>query len=518
MLIKSSKAGSNQAEKRDVVVVFSIMKSEERREIGGEEGAAAEEKGRETAPERGAAPPAEGGSKGPLFRLLSDLKGGARLSLLLRSDLERLDATSGRLVLLVLTDLALNLVCSFLLVGTGGYFSYSSIPGFFFHLPLLLLLGLAAGRLLSRCGAAPAVAAALIALSIPIEFCHAMLEAVAQLRHFEWLQEYLTAPHYYRFYWWWGAAALIYLFRIDPARGLRRLRLPLLFAVLVLPPLYYFPRGDLWASSAQESESGELNLTEEVLAAQAKLLDRELAALKPGRPGVTDLYFVGFAGDASQDVFLKELNYAKGLFDRRFGTSGRSVLLANNPQSATTLPFAGAGNLERTLVRVGEVMNRDEDLLFLYLSSHGSRDHELAVNNPPLELKQLTPELLKRELVRAGIKWKVVVVSACFSGGFLPPLQDDGTLVMTAADATHESFGCGFGEDFTWFGEAFLEDALREEFSFTAAFDRARETIRKWEEERGETPSNPQIWVGKGIEPKLGLLEKALKEGKSKKP
>jgi hypothetical protein len=108
--------------------------------------------------------------------------------------------------------------------------------------------------------------------------------------------------------------------------------------------------------------------------------------------------------------------------------------------------------------------------------------------------------------------------SACFSGGFVPPLQDDGTLVITAADATHESFGCGFGEDFTWFGEAFLEDALSKEFSFTAAFDRARETIRKWEEERGETPSNPQIWVGKGIESKLGLLEKVLKEGKSKKP
>uniref|UniRef100_C6E545 Peptidase C13, legumain asparaginyl peptidase n=1 Tax=Geobacter sp. (strain M21) TaxID=443144 RepID=C6E545_GEOSM len=500
------------------MVVFSIMESEERREIGGEEGAAAEEKGRETSPGPGAAPSAEGGSKGPLFRLLSDLKGGARLSLLLRSDLERLDATSARLVLLVLTDLALNLVCSFLLVGTGGYFSYSSIPGFFFHLPLLLLLGLAAGRLLSRDWAAPAVAAALIALSIPIEFCHALLEAVVQLRHFERLQGYLTAPHYYRFYLWWGAAALFFLYRIDPARGVRRLRLPLLFAVLVLLPLYYFPRGDLWASSAQESESGELNLTDEVLAAQAKLLDGELAALKPGRPGVTDLYFVGFAGDASQDVFLKELNYAKGLFDRRFGTSGRSVLLANNPQSATTLPFAGVGNLERALVRVGEAMNRDEDLLFLYLSSHGSRDHELAVNNPPLELKQLTPELLKRELARAGIKWKVIVVSACFSGGFVPPLQDDGTLVMTAADATRESFGCGFGEDFTWFGEAFLQGALSKEFSFTAAFDRARETIGKWEEERGETPSNPQIWVGKGIEAKLGLLEKALKEGKSKKP
>lgn len=496
------------------MLVFTFMESEEQQKAAIEEGGGAEEKVPEKAPESAAA----GGKNGRLRSLLRDLKGGVRLALFLRSDLERLDLAPARLVLLVLADLALNFICSFVLVGTGGYFSSASIPGFFFHLPLLLLLGLAAGRFLSRPGTAPAVAASLIAASIPIELSHAILEGVAQLPRLERLQDYLTAPHYYRFYWWWGAASLVFLFRVDPARGVRRLRLPLLFALLVLPPLYFFQRGDLWASSAQESESGELRLTDEVLAAQAKLLDQELAALKPGRPGVPDLYFVGFAGDASQDVFLKELNYAKRLFDRRFGTSGRSVLLANNPQSATTLPFASAGNLERTLVRVGEVMNRDEDLLFLYLSSHGSADHELAVNNPPLELKQLTPELLKRELALAGIKSKVVVVSACFSGGFVEPLQDDGTLVITAADATHESFGCGFGEDFTWFGEAFLEDALNNEFSFTAAFDRARETIRKWEEDRGETPSNPQIFVGKGIEPKLSLLEKVLKKGKTEKP
>lgn len=516
--MKSSEARSNRLWKRDVVLVFTVLESEEHLETGIEEGGGAEEKAREKTPGPCVAPPAASGNKGRLRSLLRDLKGGVRLALLLHSDLERLDPAPARLVLLVLADLALNFVCSFVLVGTGGYFSSASIPGFFFHLPLLLLLGLAAGRLLCRPGTASAVAASLIAASIPIELSHAILEGVAQLPHFQRLQDYLTAPHYYRFYWWWGAAALLFLFRIDPVRGMRRLRLPLLFALLVLPPLYSFQRGDLWASSAQESESGELRLTDEVLAAQAKLLDGELAALKPGRPGAIDLYFVGFAGDASQDVFLKELNYARRLFDRRFGTSGRSVLLANNPQSATSLPFASAGNLERTLVRVGEVMNRDEDLLFLYLSSHGSADHELAVNNPPLELKQLTPELLKRELALAGIKSKVIVVSACFSGGFVQPLQDDGTLVITAADATHESFGCGFGEDFTWFGEAFLEEALNNEFSFTAGFERARETIRKWEEERGETPSNPQIFVGKGIEPKLAHMEKVLKEGKIQKP
>ena len=448
--------------------------------------------------------------KGPWRRLLKDIRSGVRISVLLGSDLEPSGSTASRLAWLSFADLVLNLVVSFLLVGADGNFSYPAVTSFFFHLPLFLLFGLFAGRLLSRPSLVPGIASALVALSIPIELVHALFEGAAQLRSFEWVGDYLTAPHYYRFFWWWSAAALLFLFRLDTGTRWRRMRLPLVFALLVLPPLWYYPRGDLWVSPAAASESGEFRLTEEVLSAQEMLLDRDLAALKPGRPFVTDLYFVGFAGDASQDVFLKELSFARRLFDERFGSSGRSVLLANNPKSGTTLPFATSANLGRALARVGEVMNRDEDILFLYISSHGSKEHELEVNNPPLELKSLTPEGLRRLLDKSGVKWKVVVVSACFSGGFVAPLQDDGSLVITASDATHESFGCGFGEEFTWFGQAFLGEALTESLSFTAAFEKARETIGKWEEERGETPSNPQIRAGKGIWPKLEKLEEEL--------
>lgn len=452
----------------------------------------------------------------PLSRLWADLRGGARSAFFLHSDLEQLRATPASLALLVSADVLLNLAVSLLLVGRSGSFSYSSVPYFLFHLPLFLLFGLLADTLLSRPAVITGFASALVALSIPIELCHSFLEWLAQWRHFEWLADHLSALHYYRFYGWWVAAALLFLLRVESRAGWRRVRLPLLFLLLVVPLLWFYQRGDLWTSAEEGNESGPLRLTEGVLSAQARLLDDELAALSPGRPGVTDLYFVGFAGDASQDVFLKELSAARQLFTERFGTSGRSVLLVNNPQSASTLPFASASNLERTLSRVGQVMNRDEDVLFLYVSSHGSRDHELDVNNPPLELRALTPELLRSLLKKSGIKYKVAVVSACFSGGFIEPLQDGGSLLITASDATRESFGCGFGEDFTWFGQAFIGDALKRTFSFTDAFEKTRETIRKWEEERGETPSNPQIWAGKEIWPRLEELEREL-EGTPKK-
>jgi hypothetical protein len=353
------------------------------------------------------------------------------------------------------------------------------------------------------------VPVALIAISIPVELTFAVLEwGAAHLPRLRWLEEHLHAPNYYRFFWWWGAASLLFLMRAGSGVS-RRLLAFVAFFFLLLTPLWFYPRSDLWLSHLEEGESGELRVTEDVLTAQAGLLDQQLEQLVPGKKGVPSLYFVGFAGDASQDVFLKEVSAGEQLFADRFGASGRTVVMANNPQTGTTLPFATGANLSRALKGVGKAMDRDQDVLFLYLTSHGSRDHELAVANGSLELNQLTPEALRRMLKSSGIRWKVLVVSACYSGGFVEPLKDDRTLIATAADPTHESFGCGYGEKYTWFGQAFF-GALEETYSFEKGFEKARETIRTWEKEQGETPSNPQLWVGREIGKKLSVLERRL--------
>ncbi|HEY6872817.1 MAG TPA: C13 family peptidase [Geobacteraceae bacterium] len=443
----------------------------------------------------------------PWRNLLRNLRCGVRLALLSRVTIDELRVAPGDLALLAVTDLAFNLFISFLLVGSGGSLAFSTFPSFFCHLPLMLLVGLLAGRCLSRPILTTAVPVALVALSVPLELCHGALEGMMQLPRLGWLSDYLAARHYYRFFWWWVAAAAIFLARLGPAPKIRRAAAVILFLALLATPFWFFPRGDLWVSAAESPEGGELHLTEEVLSAQARLLDEQLAGLLPGERGAANLYFVGFAGDASQDVFTRELTAVERLFAERFGTDGRAVTLANNPRTATTLPFATAANLGRALERVGHVMNRDEDVLFLFLTSHGSPEQVLAVDNPPLELDGLTPEMVRRMLKKSGITWKVIVVSACYAGGFIDPLKDDHTLIVTAADASHESFGCQNGEGFTWFGRAYFDEALRHTRSFTAAFARARETIRQWEKREGETPSNPQIWVGKAMERKLACRE-----------
>ena len=156
-------------------------------------------------------------------------------------------------------------------------------------------------------------------------------------------------------------------------------------------------------------------------------------------------------------------------------------------------------------------MDRDEDILFLYLTSHGSHDHHLSTQLWPLELQDIDPAMLKRALDKSGITWRVVVVSACYSGGFIEPLKDGNTMIMTASDAENTSFGCSDDSDFTWFGKALFVEELRGTFSFPIAFKQAAASIVKREKNEGEDTSNPQMYLGANIRQRLPLLEARLK-------
>ena len=57
----------------------------------------------------------------------------------------------------------------------------------------------------------------------------------------------------------------------------------------------------------------------------------------------------------------------------------------------------------------------------------------MAVQMPGISTRQLTPERLKDMLGRAGIGRRVIVVSACHAGSFLPPLAGPTSLIITSA-------------------------------------------------------------------------------------
>ncbi|HEV8256545.1 MAG TPA: C13 family peptidase [Casimicrobiaceae bacterium] len=255
--------------------------------------------------------------------------------------------------------------------------------------------------------------------------------------------------------------------------------------------------------------------SEAVLVKQPQLLYEAVTELEDERPGVTDLYFVGFAPYSAEDVFRKDIEVARDLFDDRFGTDGRSIVLINNPRTILEAPLATVSNLRLTLSEIGDKIDRKQDVVMLYLTSHGSRDHKLAVEFPPLQLDALAPATLKEMLDTAGIKWRIIVVSACYSGGFIEPLKDDYTLIITASAADRTSFGCGSESEATYFGDALFQHALRFEDSFVKAFEQAKQRIVKRERAEKREASNPQIFVGDEMAAKLPKLEAELRARRS---
>lgn len=249
---------------------------------------------------------------------------------------------------------------------------------------------------------------------------------------------------------------------------------------------------------------------EKVYYKQFRLVGEAMRALADQRPGVPDLYFIGFAGDASQDVFLREMRSVRALFDDRFDTQGRSITLINNAATVETVPLANSHNLLAALDQVSTRMDRDEDVLFLFLTTHG-KPGVLAVNFEPLQLNNLTAANLRALLDRSGIKWRVIVVSACYSGSFIDALKTETTLVVAAARKDRVSFGCSHENDFTYFGRAYFDQALRRSYSFVDAFEIARKSVNEWETDGDLKPSLPQIFIGDEIRPKLAEVEARLR-------
>lgn len=237
-----------------------------------------------------------------------------------------------------------------------------------------------------------------------------------------------------------------------------------------------------FGSLPQDAERKQARKNVEVaLYAQKELLDKALAALQPRAPGRINLYLLTVAGDASQEVFRREVDFVQAEFARRFGTAGRSVSLVNSRNTAASAPMATVTSIRHALKAIAARMDREQDILFLFLTSHGSRDHELTLNQNGMELADLGAAELGALVKESGIRWKVVVVSACYSGGFIEPLRDERTLVMTAARHDRRSFGCADENDFTYFGRALFKESLPRSRSFVEAFRRAETLVKDWE-------------------------------------
>jgi len=263
----------------------------------------------------------------------------------------------------------------------------------------------------------------------------------------------------------------------------------------------------LWLTDDVEEEQADDDTgVESLLYDQPARLVAAVEHMAPREADRPNAFFVGFAGDGEQTIFKREALFAESVFGEHFSAEDRAVELINDNDDRDSYPIASVSGLQQVLKLVAAKMDLDEDILVLMLTSHGSREG-LAVMNGSLPLVQLSPPELQHALDESGIKWRVVIVSACYSGVFVDALKGDNTLVITAADAEHSSFGCDDDRELTYFGEALLKDSIPTTKTLEEAFKKASALIQKRESSEHKIRSNPQMAMGRLIREKLAGLE-----------
>lgn len=221
---------------------------------------------------------------------------------------------------------------------------------------------------------------------------------------------------------------------------------------------------------------------ERALYTQQAQLKRALDAVQPSAGSRINLYLLAVAGDGSQEVFRREVEFVRKQFEARFATQGHSVVLVNSRNTVGSSPLATVTSIREAVSAIAAKMNKDRDILFVYVTSHGSKEGTISLGLDGMRLPDLRKDELASVMKDSGIRWKVVVLSACYAGSFMESLKDPGTMFIAAARADRRSFGCADENDFTYFGRAFFKESLPNADSFEDAFSRATKLITEWED------------------------------------
>jgi hypothetical protein len=155
-------------------------------------------------------------------------------------------------------------------------------------------------------------------------------------------------------------------------------------------------------------------------------------------------------------------------------------------------------------------MTPEEDILFLYISAPSVASGSIRPSFEPLDLVPIHAADLRQMLDDAGIRYRVIILSACAVDGFVEPLRGPGTLVVAASENGGHAWGCKGDAPYTDFGDAFLGAALHESFSPAVAFERARTLLAERSASDLRSAPNPAIFVGAEIAAKLDALDTRL--------
>ena len=104
-----------------------------------------------------------------------------------------------------------------------------------------------------------------------------------------------------------------------------------------------------------------------------------------------------------------------------------------------------------------------------------------------------------------GARPTIAVISACYSGVFVPDLGASNRMVLTAARPDRTSFGCGESNRYPFFDECFLQSAPSAK-DFPALARKVQTCVADRETlEKVSPPSEPQLFIGAQLRPVLPL-------------
>jgi hypothetical protein len=274
-------------------------------------------------------------------------------------------------------------------------------------------------------------------------------------------------------------------------------------ALYVNPSLWVYPEeaADGAGSTDDEDDAVWQRMAALQFDQQARI-DAEVARIASHATPRPEVFFLGFAGNGRQRVFAEEIALAAKVIGDRYHAGDRELRLVNDARDLEHWPLATPQALRHALIALGKVMD-ERDVLFLALSSHGGRDGSIEIDNAGMVPLGLGTAELADMLREAQIPRKVVVISACYAGAFVPVLADRDTTVIAAAAADRTSFGCADDRDLTYFGEAFWRDALPGAATVRDAFEAARRAIGERERQERSEPSLPQARVAESVEAAL---------------
>lgn len=279
------------------------------------------------------------------------------------------------------------------------------------------------------------------------------------------------------------------------------------------PPEHSAPWPGL-GSGANQQEIGESlklgpelhrNVSAADMLRERRVLDAALRKLAPAKKGVVEAFVVAIALD-SDPVFAREAREAGKVLGRRYNAANRTLVLAGPDGRSDGLPKGSISALFVSLAHIAEVMNEGEDVLVLYSTSHGV-PQGLTYHYGDTGYGLLSPERFKSELEALKIRRRILMLSACYSGIFVEPLASPDTAILTASYESRTSFGCAAENDWTFFGDALINRALRQPVSLGEASAAAHRDIASWEAKSRLPASLPQTRIGEGVASWLAALE-----------